>query len=571
VNDVQALVFSLHVQDHERVACPSCSPTRKKWNAKEMSVTRKDNAWVYFCHHCGITGSVSFDERHSFNEKRIQQEPKLSAVPNPEIVTSALTEAHYQFLQTRGISKETADKMKLFASEKWFSRLGKQTQAIGFPYYRNGALTAAKYRAIEGKDFTQDAGGAHDFFGIDLVNPDLPIVIVEGEIDALTGIECGIPNVISVPSGAPIKVADGKVLASEDKKFAFVWNAFEILEKAPYIVLATDNDVPGQALAEELTRRIGKHKCRITKFDKKDLNEVLLEQGAAEVKRIIEAAEPYPVEGLSNVDKYEDRLNELWTKGNGKGFSTGYTNVDQIYTVALSQMTVVTGYPSSGKSNFVDQLMVNLAKQHDWKFAICSFENQPEIHISRLMEMYIDKRFFEGTHRMTDEEKQKAFDWVKDHFLFLDSETVEAATIDSVLDRAKAAVARMGVRGLVIDPYNYIDIRTGDGSETAAISAMLTRVQAFAKAFGIHVWFVAHPAKVTRSGSDLPRPDGMAISGSMAWWAKTDCGMTVHRGEGKNVEIAVWKCRYRWVGTQGETTLEYDKITGTYKESYDDF
>jgi twinkle protein len=100
---------------------------------------------------------------------------------------------------------------------------------------------------------------------------------------------------------------------------------------------------------------------------------------------------------------------------------------------------------------------------------------------------------------------------------------------------------------------------------------MLTRVQAFAKAFGIHVWFVAHPAKVTRSGSDLPRPDGMAISGSMAWWAKTDCGMTVHRGEGKNVEIAVWKCRYRWVGTQGETTLEYDKVTGTYKESYDDF
>jgi hypothetical protein len=28
----------------------------------------------------------------------------------------------------------------------------------------------------------------------------------------------------------------------------------------------------------------------------------------------------------------------------------------------------------------------------------------------------------------------------------------------------------------------------------------------------------------------------------------------------------VWKCRYRWVGTQGETALGYDKVTGTYFE-----
>ena len=171
---------------------------------------------------------------------------------------------------------------------------------------------------------------------------------------------------------------------------------------------------------------------------------------------------------------------------------------------------------------------------------------------------------------MTDLEKEEAFDWVNQHFMFLDSETVEPATIDSVLDRAKIAVARMGVRGLVIDPYNYIDNK-GGVAETEFISNMLTRVQAFAKAYGVHVWFVAHPAKITRSGMDLPRPDGMAISGSMAWWAKADCGMTVHRTKTHGVEIAVWKCRYRWVGTQGETTLMYNKITGTYSEPISDF
>ena len=528
-----------------------------------MVVTRKDDAWVYHCHHCGISGNVPFEEKKFYVER------KLSAVPKPNITQTALEESHYAFLLKRGISRETADKMKLFAAEKWFQRLGRTAPAVGFPYYRNGAITAAKYRCIEDKDFTQDSGGAHDFFGIDQVDPTKPIVIVEGEIDALTGIECGVDNVVSVPSGAPMKVVDGKVTASEDKKFAFVWNAFETLSKAPYIVIATDNDAPGQALAEELARRIGKHKCKRVTSPLKDLNEVFQQQGAAAVKDLLDKAEPYPVEGLSSVSKFEDRLNDLWSKGTGKGMSTGFPSLDQIYTVAPGQLTVVTGYPSHGKSNFVDQLMVNLAKHHDWKFAICSFENQPEIHISRFMEIYQGRRFFEGSHRMSDEERKTAFKWVEEHFLFMDSETVEPASIDSVLDRAKAAVARMGIRGLVIDPYNYIELKK-DASETEAISNMLTRIHAFAKAFGVHVWFVAHPAKVNRSGTELPRPDGMSISGSMAWWAKADCGLTVHRAD-PNVEVAVWKCRYRWVGTQGEVKLGYDKVAGTYNENIEAF
>ena len=69
---------------------------------------------------------------------------------------------------------------------------------------------AVKYRAIEGKDFTQDAGGTSVLFNIDGVNPEKPLVITEGEIDACTLIECGVENVVSVPTGAPLRVSDGK-------------------------------------------------------------------------------------------------------------------------------------------------------------------------------------------------------------------------------------------------------------------------------------------------------------------------------------------------------------------------
>jgi len=558
---IAEFVEQFHFNESTRVACPYCSGERKKTTSKDMTLTRKpDGAVVFHCHHCQTNGSV-----------QPQQERKLSAVPSPTIVSNALEAHHYDWLSKRGISKPTADKMKLFAAEKYFSKLGKSADAIGFPYYRNGALVAAKYRSFPEKDFTQDSGGAHDFFGIDQVIKGEPIIIVEGEIDCLTLLERGMTNVVSVPSGAPIKVADGKVLPSEDKKFAYVWNARDIIDAAPYVVLATDQDTAGQALAEELARRIGKEKCRLAKFDKKDLNEVHLDDPSRNtVEEIIEGATAYPISGISDAGVYFERLNDLYTKGTGKGFSTGYQSVDEIYTVAPAQLTVVTGYPSSGKSNFIDQIMVNLARTHDWKFAVCSFENQPEIHISRLMEIYTRKRFFEGRDRMAESEKEEAFKFVKDHFLFIDTNGEEPSTLDSILERARAAVKRMGVRGLIIDPYNYIELPRGDGTETAAISDMLTRVQKFCKAHDVHTWFIAHPSKITRQGVEQPRPDGMSIAGSMAWWAKTDCGLTVHRKD-HHVEIAVWKCRYRWVGTQGETTMLYNKTAGTYSENLDAF
>lgn len=563
---IEALVADTYFNDSTRVICPFCTPDRRKQNIKDMTLTRKsDGAVVYHCHHCYASGSVQ------------PKENKLSAVPAATIVNNRLTHQHYQWLKSRGISEITADAMRLFSAEKFFSRLSKPTQAIGFPYYRNGALVSAKYRSIEAKDFTQDAGGAHDFFGIDKVEKGQPLIIVEGEMDCLTAIEAGIKNVVSVPGGAPVKVADGKVLPTEDKKFGFVWNAREIIDAAPYVVLATDQDPPGQALAEELARRIGKEKCRLAKFAWKDLNDAWLDDNPTaddspvdRLNNIINNAEPYPINGISEATAYLDKINDLYTKGTGKGFSTGYPSVDNIYTVAPGQLTVVTGYPSSGKSNFVDQLMVNLARSSDWKFAICSFENQPEVHIARLMELYSFQSFYEGRDRMSESAKLDAFKWVNDHFLFIDTNGEEPSTLESILTRARAAVKRIGVRGLVIDPYNYIEMPGSEKSETNAISDILTKVKKFCMAHDVHTWFVAHPSKINRSGVEQPRPDGMSISGSMAWWAKTDCGLTIHRKD-NYTELAVWKCRYRWVGTQGETTLIFNKTAGTYSENLDMF
>ena len=237
-----------------------------------------------------------------------------------------------------------------------------------------------------------------------------------------------------------------------------------------------------------------------------------------------------------------------------------------MFTVALGQLTVVTGVPGSGKSEFIDQLMVNLAEREGWKFAVASFENPPDLHICKLAEKKSRKSIFDERNKMSKQELQDSLKFVDDHFLFLEQKGGDLTTIDNILDRLAQACLR-GIKGVVIDPYNYIVQDAGsDDNEHQFINQLLTKLCSFAKAYQIHIWMVAHPAKMqTNTDGFTAVPKGMNISGSAAWFAKADLGVTVHR-VGDISEIHVWKCRFKWIGSVGMTRLKYDRQTGLYSE-----
>ena len=216
-------------------------------------------------------------------------------------------------------------------------------------------------------------------------------------------------------------------------------------------------------------------------------------------------------------------------------------NIDELFTIKSGMVHVITGVPSMGKSEFVDQLLFNLARTYDWKHAVCSFENPPHMHISKFLEKTLGKPFHNGpSPRMSEEEMEGALDWLKEHFIFMEQSDGTTATIDDILERASAAVSRMGVRTLTIDPYNYMEMNVGSKSETNLISEMLTKVRN---------WAAAH--------------DVAAAS----WFAKADIGFTVHRNfDTERVEIHVWKVRFKHLGKQGMSELQYDVVTGTYSE-----
>ena len=545
-----------------RYTCPWCSSSRKKKHDTCLSVNRGYDAIMYSCYHgdCGVAGAVWLQETHKGYAK-MEERKRLKAVNEYD----SLDERHYEYLSSRGISAATAAKFRLIGDDY------NGTPALGFPYFdKKGSLEAIKHRKLESKGFAC-TNGPGTFFGLDRIKVGDDLIIVEGEMDVLAMAEVGV-NAISVPNGAGLKVTEGRIDPTEDRKFKFLWDAKEYVDAAKRIVIATDADAPGEALAEEIARRVGKERCWRVGFPEgsKDSNDVLLKHGAEGLRKAVSEPTPWPVQGLYDAERFRDLVWELYDKGVGRGESTGYESVDELYTVVPGQVTIVTGIPSSGKSEFIDQIMINLSTSKGWKFGICSFENEPRLHIAKLMSKRSGVHFFDGYHRrMNKEEANAAFDHINGHFSFVHQDDGSLADLDGILDRLRIAILRFGIRGAVIDPYNFISRDHRDKSETEWISDMLTKVKAFAMGHGIHIWFVAHPTKMQR-GADgrIPPPGGFDISGSAAWFAKADCGLTVHREKDSPTiaQIHVWKCRFSWVGKQGQTNLLYNVGTTQYQE-----
>ena len=546
------------VVDSCRVACPACSGDRKKKHEKTLSVTvNPDGTKLYFCHHCGESGSIFKKKNYFPKESKVTRIQPRATVDESSIST---------FFSNRGILWSQDIDLPVVSGKRYFQGHG-ELDAVGFVYGDLAQPSAIKWRAINQKAFTQE-GAARQFYGIELIPEDAKeLIIVEGECDALALASAGIPAV-SCPNGAP-QVVSGKSFSPEDdNKFSYIWEAREVIERCDKIILATDNDKAGHALAEEIARRIGRAKCWAIQYPQncKDANDIIRHHGPQALKDVVEKSQPLPLKGVYSAKSYISDVHEIYKKGVGKGESTGLSTVDDLFTIAEGQLSVVTGVPSSGKSEFVDQIMVNLAQRCSWKFAVASFENPPHFHIAKLSEKITGKAFFEGSgQRMSDQELTDASNFIDKHFVFLDSRDGVVSTIDSIIDRAKQAVMRLGVRGLVIDPYNYIE-KNPNSDESQSISSMLTKVTAFAKAHGVHVWFVAHPAKMyPREDGTMPVPTGMSISGSAAWFAKADLGITVHRS-GDDTEIHCWKSRFKWIGQQGAVPVVYDKSTGRYSD-----
>ncbi|KAL3616798.1 hypothetical protein CASFOL_039192 [Castilleja foliolosa] len=283
---------------YNALLCPSCKggDSGEKSLSLNISPDGGKAVWTCFRAKCGWRGAT----RAKMNSVAKAKEP-IRTFTQESLGLEPLCNELLAYFAERMISGETLRRNSVMQK-----KTGDQI-AIAFTYRRKGDLVSCKYRTIT-KKFWQEANTEKIFYGLDDIKEGSDIIIVEGEMDKLAMEEAGFKNCVSVPDGAPAKVSN-KALPSEEKdtKYQYLWNCKEYTEKASRIILATDADAPGQILAEELARRLGRERCWRVNWPNKndnerfnDANEVLMYMGPDALRNVIETAELYPINGVTS-------------------------------------------------------------------------------------------------------------------------------------------------------------------------------------------------------------------------------------------------------------------------------
>lgn len=534
-------IYEFNPPEGTRSLCPECSHNRKKKADKCLAWDKSNNRG--YCHNCLTT----FFEYNPHEEKQY-------VIPEWKNKTD-LTDKAVRWFEGRMISQITLNKMRIYTDKEFMPQFGKEVDVICFPYFINGKLVNIKYRGPQ-KSFKMVSGAELIFWNIDCLKENNEVIIVEGEIDALSFIQAGYENTVSVPNGA-------------NKNLIYLDSCVELFEPIKKIYIATDQDTKGIELRDELIRRLGPERCYLVSFKEcKDANEYLQKYGP-DLKDVIPNAIPVPIKGIIEANNFYADIRDLFDNGIQKGLVIGQPIIDEHISWESGRLAIVTGIPASGKSEFVDYLVCKLNIAHGWKAAFFTPENYPlKYHYSKLFEKLIGKQF---SKRTCDEiEWDMAYEHIQNNFFYILNN--EDFTVKTILDSAKILIKTRGIKVVVVDPYNKLEHKYTD-SETQYISRFLDQLITFAKMNDVLMILVAHPRKMNKTNGMIDVPSLYDISGSANFYNKTDYGFTVHRKVDSDnvmqnsVEVHFQKIKYKHLGKQGVINLDYDYISGRFNQS----
>ena len=543
-----------------RSICPFCHDRRTNKKDKCLSIDRETLA--YYCHYCNAHGYLKsrMSEYLAKDQKYFKPKERKNYVkPKQKEEVKQFSDSFLEYFKSRGISESTLKKAKVTQDTEYFPQIQKKSGCIAFNYYLNGELVNVKYRT-RNKDFKLISGAQLIPYNIDSIameayeeGEEKSCFFVEGEMDALTYIECGYNHVVSVPNGANVNL---------EYLDDFIESHFDHLD---YIYISSDNDRKGLELRAELLRRFGREMCRIIDYPKpcKDINEVLMQYGKDAVRECVSSYIELKPDGIQELSDVETDLDYLFYHGLQKGVTIGVPDLDRILSFKTGMLNIVTGIPTHGKTYFLNYILARLNILHDWKIAFFSPEFYPvSLHISQVLETLGGLRFDYKNYSTSVYEAMK--DYVCRNMFFIDPDDTD---INSVLERGRYLIKKKGIKALVIDPFNALtDNERKSEKQDEYISDFLQKLRWFARKYDVAVFLVMHPTKQYKQENGLyPVVDLYSCKGASEINDKADIGLTVWRNEIDDyAEVHVVKIKFRHLGEKGHSSFKFNMNNGRY-------
>lgn len=504
---------------------------------------------------CGKQGHFS-QLCKDFGEEYISMDratPRKSSYRKPQTKIEAITNQAIEYLKLRHITESTIHHYNVSSDDKG---------NIVFPYYENKELVFVKFRpARKVQKGERKAWRESDtkpiLFGMDTCSPENPLCIFEGEIDAMSGYQSGIPNCVSVPSGA------------ED--MTWVETCWEWLKQFRDIVFFGDNDEPGREMIRKLSVRLGEFNLYIVEHEFKDCNELLYRKGSEYVLDAYKKAKLIPVAGLINLAE----VVPIDIRNAPKVLS-GFTALDsKLGGFMMGDLSVWTGKRGEGKSTILGQLLLNSieagAKVCAYSGELRSDRFQYWIDLQAAGKLYIksyaDHKLGKTIHYIEKEYLNSIHHWYSGRFWLFDNQKAIGNESLSILKVFELAASRHGCNVFLVD--NLMTARStieNDKDFYRAQSNFVGELVSFANRHNVHVHLVCHPRK-TQDSRGIGNDD---ISGSGDITNRASNVFSLERlsdeekaEQGFDVGLTILK--NRWEGVTGLVALNYDPVSRRLK------
>jgi twinkle protein len=562
--------------------CPQCSHLRKDTNKRKecLTVNNESGARWYKCNHCFWSGNLDLLERFD----KVYQASLKPRGELPKFYSAKVNE----FIQNKGLKAETFQKLGIYEP---IGEGNVKQRLIAYPYYFKHSLRNVMFRVVDynsDKDrmrewqINKDNGTESIFWGLDDLDFDhKEIILVEGQTDRITWVECGYKNVLSIPMGgiAPqVKSLENKLAFLNEEFHTFIKPMFTNLElnQSFRFIVCMDNDEVGINTTEILAARLGKQHCYRPFYPNgyKDSNEIyagdlkkdVQKLGKKGIDDLYKSCKPFQLSGVIKVYEIRESIKNFGRKGIEKGLITGVDHYDKLWSIKPKLLAGFTGIPKMGKTVGVRDYLVNLTRNNPgMKWGMFSPEqrggdNDVEREYVALAENYAGGKFKENYKTsLTNTQIDKALDWVGDNF-FLTNPTrqnfnnfgkddANPATLQNLFDYFLHLKKTEGIFGFVLDAWNRVEhVKNKGENDEGFVGRELNRILDFLRAYDLACIIVAHPTKMDRlDGKNYDAPQMYNIKGSSAWMERLDIGVSIHRpklyvnrNEGQRGATAIW-------------------------------
>lgn len=281
---------------------------------------------------------------------------------------------------------------------------------------------------------------------------------------------------------------------------------------------------------------------------------------------------------LSANDMEELLMNSL--KNPRKVYNPGFNIFSQYYNVLEGSCTDWTGYPVSGKTELLLEVLMNMYNFYQWRHLIYMPDAGSTTEVLQDLlrkysgQSFADHYFYQGQKfinptKVTEQDIRKYKFELHNAFAVLD--TSKRPTPIKFWEYAIENKKELNIQGAVIDSWNYLKHDTsGFVREDKWLEDTLSKRNQLAENSGLHFHTIIHPTKPAKmTDGRIPVPTEHDMKGGSEWFNNAKSIILVHR-ESKMTNIAdiyIKKAKPRIVGQAGMFSLNFDAKKAKYYHS----